>query len=255
MSDDTKESTSWFTIIPEFFYEVIGRIIPGGTFIFGLTYIINQAFLFAIFKKQINGTEVNPTLIFIVLLGFSYSLGYFLTPFGHHLGKFFYFKRQLKKKFNECPEKHCKWLLEKANLEAKSVKDPNHKKGDCVKDLTSEQIELLFQCQHDQIRINRPDLIRSLSKSQADVQSCINTYAAFFIIVIVLAIIGVIPPPNNVCSLLAVGFLFAACYRNKRFLERQFSFSKIAQEKEKGEKEKLVGLRGWNRKSWSFWSK
>lgn len=223
MSNNTNvepEPSSWLTIIPDFFYEVIGRIIPGGTFILGLTYTINQTFLFdLIFKKKIAGEPVDPSyaLIFILLLGFSYSLGYFLTPFGECLGKYTYFKRQYIKKFSECSDEHCEWLRKKTNLKTKGVED---------------NFELIFQSQHDQVRNICPKLIRSLAKSQADVQLCINTSAAFFILVIVSAIIGIIPPANNVCFLLAIGFLFAACYRNKRFLERQFSFSKIAQDEE-----------------------
>jgi hypothetical protein len=57
MSDFTNiepEPNSWLKTIPDSFYEVIGRIIPGGTFIFGLTYTIDQTFLFdLIFKKKL----------------------------------------------------------------------------------------------------------------------------------------------------------------------------------------------------------
>lgn len=237
MPDNTKvnkEPTSWFTIIPDFFYEVIGRIIPGGTFIFLLTYTIDQTFLCdLIFKQEINGTRINPsyTLIFILFLGVSYSLGYLLTPFGHYLGKFTYTKWQYEKKFNECSGDHKGWLWEKA--------------FDIIENrerLTFEEVELLFQRQHDQVRIKCPDLIRSLSKSQADVQLCINTSAAFSIVFVVSNTSFTATALKESCVnsiiflLFAVGFWLAAYYRNERFLTRQFSFSKEAQKREKGGK-------------------
>jgi hypothetical protein len=244
MSNNTNEEpepSSWLTIIPDFFYEVIGRIIPGGTFIFGLTSIINQTFLVdLIFKQKINGTDVKPsyTLIFILLLGFSYSLGYFLTPFGHYLGQSSFLKWQYKKKLEDCSigsKKHYDWLLKKAKI--KNVK---------VDQLSPEAIDSIFQCQHDQVRNNCPEHRRTLSKSQADVQLCINTSAAFLLIFIVSIIIDVIAPAIKasfqiitglaikwyVFILVSSGFWLAASYRNERFLERQFSFSKIAQDKE-----------------------
>jgi len=271
MSDNTNvepEPSSWLTIIPDFFYEVIGRIIPGSTFILGLTYTINQTFLFdLIFKKKIAGEPVDPSyaLIFILLLGFSYSLGYFLTPFGDFLGNSSYLKGkwQYKKKLKECSiasKNHYQWLLERDKSENVVLE---------VDILSHEQIDSIFQCQHDQVRYNCPNLIRSLSKSQADVQLCINTSAAFLLVFFVSIIIDfVIPsikayfqiiiclaPVVNVCFqkiiglaakwfvfiLVAGGFWWAASYRNKRFLERQFSFSKIAQD----EYEKKQTVKMW----------
>jgi hypothetical protein len=252
MPDDSKvnrEPTSWFTIIPDFFYEVIGRIIPGGTFIFLLTYTIGPTFLCdLILKQKINGTQINPsyTLIFILFLGFSYSLGYLLTPFGHCLGKYTYIKWQYNNEFKECSGDHKNWIWEKTydKLYEEKKSEKEEKKESVKKEekenkkgLTPDEIESLFQCQHDQVRIKCPDLIRSLAKSQADVQLCINTSAAFLLVLVVSIIkcIACKEPWINciVFFLFAVGFWFAAYYRNKRFLARQFSFSREAEKKEK----------------------
>ncbi len=238
MSDN---GTSWASVIPEFFYELIGRIIPGGTFILGLIYTIDQTILCdVILKQKIDGSSIAPSysLIFILFLGLSYSAGFFLTPLGDELSKLINIKSQYREKFEQFDSKYYEWLYTEAFI----TKDASNGSNTIPTiptfgKLSNEKGKQLFQYQHDRAKKGNPEQARSLSKSQADVQLCINTSAAFFIIAIVplFKLVRYLFEGNTlnesiwlntgVALIIAVGFLRAAYYRNNRFLSRQFSLS------------------------------
>jgi len=237
----SENGTSWASVIPGFFYELIGRIIPGGTFILGLIYTFAQPFLCDVIlkqKKDGSSVELPYIVIFIVFLGLSYSAGFLLTPLGHKLGNQFY-KSQYEKKFKiEKLKKHSIWLYENAFPNEKKSQNGNELPS--IKKLSDEEFEWLFQCHHNLAKDGYPKQSRSLSKSAADVQLCINTSAAFLIIGIVPLfklvshLLGGDSLKENtslnlaVALLIAVVFYWAAYYRNDRFLSRQFSFSREA---------------------------
>jgi hypothetical protein len=253
--------TTWASLIPEFFYELIGRIIPGGTFILGLIYTIDQSFFCeVILKQKMDGASVELPyiVIFIVFLGLSYSAGFLLTPLGDKLGKLYY-KCQYKKKFKEYG-KHSKWLWNEI-IDKKKLLESDSKKSDEAIDKTTfpqngkisnDDVDLLFQDHHNLVKKKYEKQSPSLSKSAADVQLCINTSAAFFIIAIVslfesMRHLHVGNTLNECISLnvfealiIAGGFFWAAAYRNRRFLSRQFSFSwEIQREEDKLDEEKI----------------
>lgn len=259
MSDN---GTSWASVIPEFFYELIGRIIPGGTFILGLIYTIDQTFLCeVILKQKMDGSPIDLPyfVIFIVFLGLSYSAGFLLTPFGDILGKLFY-KSQYRNISNiDQLEGHNNQLLvdsgflkEKKNnsKQQPGSTSPNEENNTSnqistgvsndriIKNLSWEKFDWLYQCHHNLAKDGYPKQSRSLSKSAADVQLCINTSAAFFIIAIAPPVVKLllhlfVDKSINICIsfndavalVIAGGFYWAAYYRNKRYLLRLFSFS------------------------------
>jgi len=237
--------TSWASVIPEFFYELIGRIIPGGTFILGLIYTINQSFLCEVLFKTKDGSSIEPSsfLIFNIFLGLSYSSGFLLTPLGDKLCKIYY-KGQYKEKFREYKKhgEHSQWLWNEVFNNKKTFPQNG--------ELLDDDVDLLFQNHHNLVKKKYEKQSPSLSKSAADVQLCINTSAAFFIIAIISPLVNLllfllVDNPINVliyltwvaALIIARGFFWAAYYRNNRFLSRQFSFSLEVQKEREEKKE------------------
>lgn len=245
----SENGTSWASVIPDFFYELIGRIIPGGTFLLGLIYTVDQTFFCeVILKQKVDGSSVELPyfVIFIVFLGLSYSAGFFLTPLGDLLGKLFYIRRQYRKISNiDQLKDHTNRLLadsgfpnekknnSKPNPGSTSLNEENNINDQIIKSLSVVEFEWLYQCHHNLAKDGYPKQSRSLSKSAADVQLCINTSAAFFIITIVSLFHSCLLKQETlkecihviVTFIIGVFFLLAAIYRNRRYLLRLFSFS------------------------------
>jgi len=258
----SNQKITWASLIPDLFYDLIGRVIPGCLFIIGLVYTLDKEIIFKLLENiqiTINGLEIvikpDPpyTFIFIVLLGSGYASALILSFIGDLLCSKFktsQFKNFLEK-FNVYG--YMKYLV---SFQTESIpKSPeesnNSTESKLVKELNIEDCEILFQIQHDYVKKKYRPQARSLSKSQAEVQLCLNTSAAFFVLFFIqifrlayLIKIGSLVIEKefwqimgSLALLLAIASIsfFAAKYRNKRFLLRQFSFyAEIKKREENG---------------------
>jgi hypothetical protein len=240
------EANTWASLIPEFFYVLIGRAIPGCLFIIGLVYALDKT----IFEKLLLNepkSEHPYSFIFILLLIVSYASGLILSVIGDLLGRIFYIRRQYRKKLEEF-KGMANWiwnlaLFEYAPPTSWEHNDENGKKirpqkNDSTENsnfwyaISNEKCDILFQRQHDHVKKKYAPQARSLSQTAAEVQLCIITAAAYIILFPILGIRLIIEKelPQRwilliVYAAIAIFSLFAAGYRNERFLKRQFSFS------------------------------
>ncbi|MCX6583067.1 MAG: hypothetical protein NT166_23060 [Candidatus Aminicenantes bacterium] len=269
----TNEANTLTSLIPEFFYVLIGRAIPGCLFIIGLVYALDKTIIFELLlnvsitsKEPDTVLKFDPpyTLIFILLLILSYASGLMLSVIGDWLGKH-YIYLQYREKLFEFP---CiiKMLLGLAKI--KKVIPPEDLENwqttgrKFCQGFSPQECGILFQRQHDYVKQEYAHQARSLSESAAEVQLCINTSAAYlllflFQILIIIfqisrvpcSIFQVLSKPFFIFQISSINFFnfvyefsqrwfliivyaaiaiisyFAAKYRNKRFLMRQFSFS------------------------------
>lgn len=238
MAENDNESSSnqkitWASLIPDFFYDLIGRVIPGCLFIIGLVYTLDKEIIFKLLENiqiTINGSEIviNPdppfTFIFIVLLGAGYASALILSVIGDLLCNIFktsQFKYFLKE-FNLCD--YIKEL----------VSFPTELNNTSLGELKRKDCEILFQIQHDYVKKKYRPQARSLSKSQAEVQLCLNTSAAFLILFLIqifrlayLIKIGSLVIGKEfwqimgslalLLAIISISFL-TSVYRNERFL-------------------------------------
>lgn len=228
-------SNTLTSLIPDFFYTFIGRVIPGCLFIIGLVYALDKKIIFRLlFNESITlnkpsiAIKYDPpyTLIFVLLLIVSYASGLILSYFGELLCRIYktcQFKNFLKE-----------FVLYDYIKPLVTVSTEITNKS--VDDLNREDCEILFQIQHDHVKKKYESQARSLSQSAAEVQLCIITSAAFFLLTLASLCSG---KPWVIFFVIAIATLFAAGYRNKRFLMRQFSFSaEIKRREENPEKPK-----------------
>jgi len=241
----TNEANTLTSLIPEFFYVLIGRAIPGCLFIIGLVYALDKTIIFELLLN-VSITSKNPdtvlkfnppyTLIFILLLIVSYASGLILSHFGELLCRIFKTSQftNFLKEFEQYV--YLKTLVTvSTGISNKSMEDLKRK--DC---------EILFQIQHDHVKKKYAPQARSLSQTAAEVQLCIITAAAYIILFPILGIRLIIEKelPQRwvllfVYAAIAIISFLAARYRNERFLMRQFSFSaEIKRREENPEKPK-----------------
>lgn len=258
----TNEANTLTSLIPEFFYVLIGRIIPGFLFIIGLVYALDKTIIFELLlnvsitlKNPDTVLKFNPpyTLIFILLLILSYASGLILSFLGDLLGRIFYIRHQYRKKLEEF-KGMANWIWKLAAFQytpptSWEHNDENGKKirpqkNDSTENsnfwyaISNKKCDILFQIQHDHVKKKYESQARSLSQSAAEVQLCIITSAAFFL----LSLVSALSRKTWIIFLvIAIVTLIAAGYRNKRFLMRQFSFSaEIKRREEESENSKCT---------------
>lgn len=75
------------SLIPEIYYDIIARILPGGLTLFGATYLLERAHLVSMASlwAWFTTSFAAGSMILAVCLGSSYALGIVLTPFGRPL--------------------------------------------------------------------------------------------------------------------------------------------------------------------------
>lgn len=223
---------NWASLVPELFYDLIGRVIPGIAFIIGLVYVLDKTIIHELWEQKLSsGQNFDPpyTFIFILLLGAGYATGLILTFIGDWLCSIFktyQFKRFLNKFALYDYIKNLAMLPSKLTNKSEN-------------ELSRSDCEALFQLQHNDVKKNNAREARSLSKSGAEVQLCVNTSAAYIILSIVLILRCIFCKEFSqnldliIFAAIAIVTFLAASYRNERFLFRQFSFSaEIKKEKE-----------------------
>lgn len=244
-------SNTLTSLIPEFFYVLIGRTIPGFLFIIGLVYALDKKIIYRLLFNEsitLKDPEIilkyDPpyTFIFILLLIVSYASGLILSYFGELLCRIFKTSQFINflKEFEQYV--YLKTLVTvSTGISNKSMEDL--KRDDC---------EILFQIQHDHVKKKYASQARSLSQTAAEVQLCIITAAAYLILSIFRILLAVFPQIAAifydkfslswdllVFPVIAIISFLAARYRNERFLMRQFSFSaEIKRKEENPEKPK-----------------
>ncbi|HLP45621.1 MAG TPA: hypothetical protein VK469_06730 [Candidatus Kapabacteria bacterium] len=283
----TNEANTWASLIPDFFYVLIGRAIPGCLFIIGLVYALDKTIIDRLLLNEsitLNEPSIalkyDPpyTFIFILLLIVSYASGLMLSFIGDWLGRKSYIPQQYRKMLEDFPN-IIEWLWDLAKFKKNGLPKNWESKPEVKKfceGVSDEQCIILFQRQHDYVKQEYAHQARSLSRSEAEGQLLIITAAAYLllsviqILIIIFSIFPITSLPFSIFQILsrpfyvfkilrinfcnefsqrwvlliifaviAIFFLFAAEYRNKRFLMRQFSFSaEIKRREENPEKPK-----------------
>jgi len=158
--------------IPQAFFDLIARIVPGFVFLFLINYSNSE--LMDLFKErmaEIKGSKTGELPIFFVILA-AYVIGHLISPLTKQI-------QELNKKI--ALTLHIKkWRKEKENKEEyDKVKEEHEKK------LFKEKIKKLSK-NYDWLRLNKPDAGGHCAKLRAEF-TMYNSFATVFAIFFILS--------------------------------------------------------------------
>ncbi len=155
--------------IPELFYDLIGRVVPGATFIIGL-YIINPNLKILIIPVYLKGFS-----LFLVLVLLSYVMGFILGAIFSYVEKI-------------CPDGFSRFLTSKEYQKKyppiilQTVNPVLSKEYGDLDKLTDEQIDRTYEVTSDWIRLKKPEWGIQLLKLDAEVEMLSNLLIAFVLL-------------------------------------------------------------------------
>lgn len=212
------------SIIPDLYYDLIARAIPGATFVLEAAFLSIPSTLFP--ESRIGDVSVGlVTASIFILLGVGYVVALLITPIGEHTRRL-YTKRMWKTVLIEDSDaRHA--LRHKLDITLTGSE-------------SIATLERSYRVLHDYVRSNDPSSrTLVLSKMQAEAALCTNLFScssllllglacmkAFGVIMYKLPFSFLLGSPLHTAVAIAIPLLsgYAAYDRNKRNLERHLVF-------------------------------
>jgi hypothetical protein len=214
------EAKTWTDAIPEFYFDLIGKIVPGVFLVLMIAGVLlpdGRKSMYAIAALPW-GTMV---CLLILLALASLQAGHLVSPLGEAAGRYFW-----RTEWGEIARSNFH-LLKASEVRLKlSFKLP-----DLAENLSREQVVSIYRPLHQLLKKSDIEARVVLPKMAAELTLASNSVAVFAISLILLLAVGCRGPlPLSLLGMAAVLSSYCSLVRTRRFIQRHFAYLAVLEE-------------------------